>query len=441
VPSLPRLRLHTMTVPAASRPVVVILAAGQGTRMKSPLPKVLQPLCGRPMLAWVLDQARALEPERILLVTSPDSGTLVNGLRAAGELPGGQLDFTIVVQERARGTGDAVRSCLPHFTERERPVVILYGDMPALGGETLRALAERRPDGGLSLLTAVPPDAMSFGRIVRDTEERVVSIVEERDATPAQRALREVNAGVYCLRGGLLVDALGRLDDRNAQGEVYLTDIVADTARRGGRVEALIAADHREVQGVNTLPQLAHARSILQERILERHMLAGVYVEDPSTTVIEHDVEIGVGAQILSHTVVRRGVRIGAGCHVGPFTHLRSGTVLEATSEVGNFTETKNARLGPGTKAKHLTYLGDVTIGARVNIGAGTIVANYDGVKKHHTTIGDGAFVGSGTVLVAPSTVGVNALTGAGAVVARGTNVPPGEVWVGVPAKRLRSRG
>jgi bifunctional UDP-N-acetylglucosamine pyrophosphorylase/glucosamine-1-phosphate N-acetyltransferase len=430
-----------MTVPAVSRPVVVILAAGQGTRMKSPIPKVLQPLCGRPMLAWVLDQARALAPERILLVTSPDSGALVNGLRTAGELPGGQLDFTIVVQERARGTGDAVRSCSSHFTERDRPVVILYGDMPALGAETLRTLAERRPEGGLSLLTAVPPDAMSFGRIVRDAEERVVSIVEERDATPAQRALREVNAGVYCLRGGLLVDALGRLDDRNAQGEVYLTDIVADTVRRGGRVEALVAADHREVQGVNTLPQLAHARSILQERILERHMLAGVYVEDPSTTVIEHDVEIGVGAQILSHTVVRRGVRIGAGCHVGPFTHLRSGTVLEPTSEVGNFTETKNARLGPGTKAKHLTYLGDVTIGARANIGAGTIVANYDGAKKHHTTIGDGAFVGSGTVLVAPSTVGENALTGAGAVVPRGTHVPPGEVWVGVPAKRLRSRG
>jgi bifunctional UDP-N-acetylglucosamine pyrophosphorylase/glucosamine-1-phosphate N-acetyltransferase len=429
-----------MSVPAASRPVVVVLAAGQGTRMKSPIPKVLQPLCGRPMLAWVLDQARALDPERILLVTSPDGASIVAGLGAAGELPEGRPDFTIVVQERPRGTGDAVRCCLQHFTDRSRPVVILYGDMPALGGATLAALAAKRPEGGLSLLTAVPPDAMSFGRIVRDAQERVVAIVEDRDATPAQRAIREVNAGVYCLQTGLLVDALGRLDDRNAQGEVYLTDIVSDTARRGGRIEALVAADHREVQGVNTLPQLAHARSILQERILERHMLAGVYVEDPSTTVIEHGVEIGAGAQILSHTVVRRGVRIGAGCHVGPFTHLRSGTVLDPTSEVGNFTETKNAHLGAGTKAKHLTYLGDVTIGTRSNIGAGTIVANYDGAKKHHTTIGDGAFVGSGTVLVAPSTVGDNALTGAGAVVPRGTHVPAGEVWVGVPARRLRSR-
>jgi len=408
--------------------------------MKSPIPKVLQPLCGRPMLAWILDQARTLSPERILLVLGPGGDAVLDGLEAAGELPHGRAEITVVVQERARGTGDAVRCCVPALVDPAQPVVILYGDMPALARSTLADLVARRPDGGLALVTAVPPDPMAFGRVLRDGAGKVTGIVEERDASVEQRAIREVNAGVYCVQANLLKDALGRLDDRNAQGELYLTDVVADVARRGGRVDALVVRDHREVQGVNTLPQLAHARAILQERILEQHMLAGVYVEDPTTTVIEHGVEIGAGTQILSHTVIRRGVRIGAQCHVGPFSHLRAGTALDGAAEVGNFTETKNAHLGRGTKAKHLSYLGDVTIGAGANIGAGTIVANYDGQKKHHTSVGDRAFVGSGTVLVAPSTVGEGALTGAGAVVPRGTHVPPGEIWVGVPARHLRRR-
>ncbi|QDU85859.1 Bifunctional protein GlmU [Planctomycetes bacterium Pla163] len=422
-------------------PVVVVLAAGQGTRMKSPVPKVLQPLCGRPMLGWVLDQARGLDPARILLVVSPGGEAVLDGLEAAGELPRGRDELTVVVQEQQRGTGDAVRSCIPHLVgDPDAPVVVLYGDMPALGVATLERLRALQPEGGLALLTAVPPDPMAFGRIVRDGGGRVVGIVEERDASVDQRAIREVNAGVYCLAAGLLVDCLARLSDDNAQGELYLTDVVADVAGRGLGVEALVADDHREIQGVNTLSQLARARAIVQERLLEQHLAAGVRIEDPATTTIEYGVEIGAGTTIFASTVVRRGVVIGTDCEVGPFTHLRVGSVLEQGAQVGNFTETKNARLGAGAKAKHLSYLGDVEIGARSNIGAGTIVANYDGAKKHPTRIGERVFIGSGSVLVAPSEIGAGSLTGAGAIVPRGTVVPPGEIWVGVPARYLKDR-
>jgi len=426
---------------SSERPLVVVLAAGQGTRMRSPVPKVLQPLCGRPMLAWVLDQARSLDPERVALVLSPGGEAILEGLEAAGERTGAGEELTVVTQPEARGTGHAVQCCVDVLRDRPNaPVVVLYGDMPALSEATLERLVAARPAGGLSLLTAVPPDPMAFGRIVRDGEGRVVRIVEERDATPDERAIREVNAGVYCLEAGLLVDCLARLDDDNAQGELYLTDVVADVASRGLGVAALVADDHREVQGVNTLAQLAHARDIVQERVHEVHLAAGVRIEDPSTTTIDYGVTIGRGTTIFPCTVIRRGVAVGEGCEVGPFTHLRVGTALRDGAQVGNFTETKNATLGEGAKAKHLTYLGDVTVGARSNIGAGTIVANYDGTHKHTTTIGERAFVGSGSVLVAPSEVGAGSLTGAGAVVPRGTVIPPGEVWVGVPARRLRAR-
>jgi bifunctional UDP-N-acetylglucosamine pyrophosphorylase/glucosamine-1-phosphate N-acetyltransferase len=424
---------------SSSVSAVAILAAGQGTRMRSPLPKVLHPLCGRPMLDWVLDQARSLAPGRTLLVLGDRAEQVREGLGAAA---GEGLALETVIQQPQRGTGHALQCCGAALEGLTGSVVVLYGDMPALRPETLAELVAARPAQGASLLVAHLDHPTGYGRILRDPRhpERVLGIVEERDASPAQRALREVNVGVYALPAEQLPALLARLSDRNAQGELYLTDVVALLAQEGREVRAVAVTDPREARGVNTLAQLGEARAILQERILERHLAAGVLIEDPATTYIDHGVEIGAGTHVLPCTVIRRGVVIGPGCEVGPFSHLRAGTRLEAGAEVGNFTETKQAHLGPKVKAKHLSYLGDVAIGAGSNIGAGTIVANYDGVHKHRTVIGERAFVGSGSVLIAPSAIGDGATTGGGAVVTARSQVPPGAVWVGVPARPLRSQ-
>jgi len=424
-----------------------VLAAGQGTRMKSPRPKVLHPLCGRALLGWVLDQARSLEPRRVVLVLGDRREEIERWLETSGErasLEAAGVELTSVVQAPQLGTGHALQCCREPLATAAREdggegaVVVLYGDMPLLRPGSLERLVAARPAVGASLLTAKVSDPTGYGRILRSPSGGVEAIVEHKDATAAQRSSNEINVGVYAFPAAVLVDHLERLRPQNAQGEYYLTDVVASLVGEGRGVEAVVLEDAAEASGVNTLRQLADARAILHERILDQHLAAGVLIEDPATVAIDHGVAIGPGTHILPFTVIRAGVRVGAGCEVGPFTHLRAGTVLDDGAEVGNFTECKNAQLGAHAKAKHLSYLGDVSIGARANIGAGTIVANYDGVAKHHTTIGERAFVGSGTILIAPSRVGDGALTGAGAVVKRGSDIPPGEAWVGLPARRLR---
>jgi len=412
---------------------VVILAAGQGTRMRSPLPKVLYGLCGRPMLGYVLDQARTLEPERILVVTG-HGGEAVRSWLATEEQ---DERITCVTQPEQKGTGHAVMVCADELRKAPGPVVVLYGDMPLLRAESLAALCATRGAAPAAALTALPDRPRGFGRILRE-QGILKGIVEERDATPEQLELPEVNVGVYCFDRETLLDCLPRLTDENAQGEYYLTDVLAMVVAAGHEVASSTLVHPQEGIGINTLEHLSEARQVLQERILLEHMAGGVFVEDPATTYIDHGVQIGSGTRVLPCTVIRRGVKVGENCEVGPFTHLRVGTVLEDGAEVGNFTEAKQATIGCGTKAKHLTYLGDVTIGAGANIGAGTIVANYDGKNKHRTAVGDRAFVGSGSILIAPCTVGEGALTGAGAVVTRNTQIPTGEAWIGVPARPLR---
>jgi bifunctional UDP-N-acetylglucosamine pyrophosphorylase/glucosamine-1-phosphate N-acetyltransferase len=414
---------------------VVILAAGQGTRMKSGTPKVLHRLCGRTMLGWVLASARALQAERVLVVVGEGAAEVEAAMRAEEDVRGLEL----VVQAERRGTGHAVQVTAPLLARAPGPVVVLYGDMPLLSERSLGELVLAQARSGAALLTVLPAEPRGFGRIVRGPAGEVTAIVEEKDASPEERALREVNAGVYCFDRDELLRLLPGLKPDNAQGEYYLTDLVGLMVEAGGRPEGCVLPDAREAIGVNTLGHLAEARAVLQERILERHLAAGVQIEDPATTYIDHGAEIGPRTRILPCTVIRGGVRIGAGCEVGPFTHLRAGTVLEDGAEVGNFTEAKKAHIGRGTKAKHLSYLGDVRIGRRTNIGAGTIVANYDGKRKHESVIGDDAFIGSGTVLVAPTSVGNGAQTGAGAVVAH-KEIPDGAVWVGVPARPIERR-
>ena len=420
-----------------SRPdTVVILAAGQGTRMKLGRPKVLAPLCGRTMLEWVVDQALALDPRRVVVVVG-------HGADEVRELVS-RIDPRVAcaTQEEQLGTGHALRVALPALGETPGVVVLLYGDMPLLTTGSLAALslAQAATGGGMAMLTSEPADPRGFGRVLRDGTGAVRAVVEEKDCTDEQRAIREVNLGVYAFEGADLLRLLPQLSNENAQGEYYVTDVIAMLVGEGKTVAAVVLEDEAEAIGVNTLAHLAEARAALQLRILERHMAGGVLIEDPATTYIDHGVTIGAGTEILPCTVIRAGVTIGAGCEVGPFSHLRAGTVIEDGAEIGNFTEAKQSRLGAGSKAKHLSYLGDATIGKGSNIGAGTIFANYDGKAKHASHVGDRSFVGSGTILVAPATVGDGATTGAGAVVTRGSNVPEGDVWVGVPARPIGER-
>lgn len=419
----------------------MILAAGQGTRMASPGPKVLQSMCGRPMLGYVVAQALALEPNRVLVVVGHGREAVEEYLASFNTCG---VPVETVHQAERKGTAHAVMMCTDALEAArdagaEGPVVVLSGDMPLLRPETLRGLVDTfhaRTAAGACLLTAELEDARGFGRILRDARG-VVGIVEEKDASPEQRALREVNVGVYAFALGPLLAGLPTLRADNAQSEYYLPDMVAWLVGEGAPVEGLAVEDPDEAIGVNTLKHLSEARAEMQLRILEEHLRAGVRIEDPATTYIDFDVEIGPRTTILPCTVIRSGVSIGSDCEVGPFTHLRVGTRLDDHAEVGNFTECKQSTVGSHTKAKHLTYLGDVTIGAGANIGAGTIVANYDGTHKHKTHIGDRAFIGSGSILIAPCEVGPGALTGAGAVVRRGSEVGADEAWVGVPARRL----
>ncbi|MCB9881660.1 MAG: bifunctional N-acetylglucosamine-1-phosphate uridyltransferase/glucosamine-1-phosphate acetyltransferase [Planctomycetes bacterium] len=430
---------------------VIVLAAGKGTRTKVSTPKVLLPLCGSPMLDYVLDAAAALEPRHTVVVLHHAKDVIVKALGARFE----REKTLIVDQGTPKGTGHAVRVALAALDEAigapfVGDVLVIYGDTPLITPETLRELVDalHRPASGMqfgngspkagagaALLVSdeMPPEGM--GRILRDEQGYFVGIREERDCSDDELDLIEVNTGFCAFQSAVLRDVLPDLESSNDQGEFYLTDAFALVLGRELEVETVFAHDPDEAVGVNDLRQLSEARWFMQERIHDTHMARGVVIEDPATTVIERDVEIGPETHILPFTVIRNGVRIGSHCEVGPFTHLRVGATLDDEAEVGNFVEMKKSRLGHKSKAKHLTYLGDTTIGKRANIGAGTITANYDGRHKYETTIADGAFIGSGTIIVAPSKVGEGAVTGAGAVVTK--DVPEGEVYVGVPARRF----
>ncbi len=414
----------------------IVLAAGQGKRMRSRRPKVLHALLGAPLLRFPLDALDGAGIERKVVVVGVGAEEVAKALAAR---PGIEL----ASQPEQLGTGHATRIGLdalgPAF---ENTVLVLPGDAPLLCAETLCALLDlhARERADATVLAAELPDPAGYGRIVRDAEGLVRRVVEERDATPEERAIREVNAGVYAFRAPALRRALGALRPENAQREYYLTDAIAYLVREGGRVAALRAANPDEARGVNDRAELARAAALLAERVRAAHLAAGVTIVAPALSWIEVDVEIGPDTIVEPFTVIRRGARIGAGCHVGPFAHVAEGTVLEDGAEIGNFVEVKRTRVRARAKAKHLAYLGDGDVGAGANIGAGTIFANYDGRAKHPTKVGEGAFIGSGTVLVAPVEVGPGAVTGAGAVVTRGKKVPAGETWAGVPARPLRRK-
>ncbi|MCZ6602350.1 MAG: bifunctional UDP-N-acetylglucosamine diphosphorylase/glucosamine-1-phosphate N-acetyltransferase GlmU, partial [Planctomycetota bacterium] len=428
----------------------IVLAAGKGKRMGGAVPKVLSKIWGRPLIDYVLDavEGAGLGPPILVI------GHGAEEVRQA--VAGRQVSF--VRQREMKGTGDAIKAVRDQSgaaSGDSANLLILYGDVPGIRHETLRRFLDEAQDRP-TLVSIERDDPFGYGRILRDGGGAVVGIREEAHLTGEERSIREVNAGTYLLPRKELFESLDELPVHESNGETYLTDVVEILCRKGLQIEAWKAPDPKEFSGVNRPSELTDSAATLQQRIAERHMAAGVEILDASKVVLEHsvrispgvrihpyvmiegDVSIESGTEILPFTVIRGTIRIGKGCEVGPFSHLRDGTVLEDRAEVGNYTETKKAKIGSGTKAKHLSYLGDVEIGRDVNIGAGTIVANYDGKKKHKTQIGDHAFVGSGTVLVAPVKIGEGAMTGAGAVVTRNRDVSAGEVVVGVPARPLR---
>ena len=439
---------------ATARPVaVIVLAAGEGTRMRSATPKVLHTLGGRTMLGHVLASAEALDPEHLLVVVGHGrdqvTATLTGRARA-------------VVQETQDGTGHAVRVALETLGPIEGTVVVVPGDAPLLTAQTLALLVEthQQAKAATTLLTARVSDPTGYGRVVRDAQG-VAAVVEHKDATDDVRRIDEVATSVYAFDGGPLREALGKLGTDNAQGEQYLTDVVGLHRAAGLPVQAQIAEDADETLGCNDRAQLAELARLLRDRIVRRHQLAGVAVLDPQTAWIDADVtieadvtiapntqlhgttSIGTGAvigpdttltdcQIAAGATVLRsqctGAVVGEGATVGPFSFLRPGTVLGARAKVGAFVETKAAEIGDDSKVPHLSYVGDVTIGERSNIGAGTIVANYDGQQKHRTTVGDDVRVGSNNTLVAPVAVGDNAYTAAGSAITE--DVPDGALGV-----------
>jgi bifunctional UDP-N-acetylglucosamine pyrophosphorylase / glucosamine-1-phosphate N-acetyltransferase len=453
----------------------VVLCAGKGTRMKSRLPKVLHPAAGRPLCAWPLLRAAAAGAEPIIAVVG-HGAQLVQEVLSRGAPAG----LRFAVQAEQRGTGHAVLCGLAALAERVDEVLVLYGDTPLLQQESLDALLARRREGGcaLGLLTTRLEDPTGYGRIVRGAEGGIAKIVEHKDASEAERALTEVNPGIYVFDAAFLREGIEKLGTDNAQGELYLTDLVAFAAEAGGVAELFVPAE--ETLGVNDRVQLALVERVLRQRIRHRHMLAGVTLEDPSTTYIDDEVEIESdvvlepGVFLRGKTRLHEGCRIGAGAvlvdtvieaeamikpytlceqarvgptaEAGPFARLRPGADLREGSRVGNFVEVKKAVLGKGSKANHLAYLGDAEVGEGVNIGAGTITCNYDGFGKHKTVLKDGVFIGSNSTLVAPLTVGKGAYVGAGSCVSR--DVPDDALAIGRAkqdnkegyAARIRSR-
>lgn len=423
---------------------VMILAAGKGTRMRSQLPKVLQPLANKPLLAHVIDTAQQLGASQIMTIYG-HGGDLVKQAFAAHNI-------TWVAQTEQLGTGHAVQMTLP-VLEHSGMSLILYGDVPLVRASTLQQLIDASQDSGIGMISLTLKDATGYGRVVRNALGQIQAIVEHKDATAEQRDIREINTGIYCVSNAKLHQWLPRLSNNNAQGEYYLTDIVAMAVADGLEVASIQPELAFEVEGVNDRVQLAALERDWQHYQAEQLMRQGVHLIDPNRFDLRGTLECGMDVQIDINVIIEGdcilgdGVKIGAGCvlkntriasgtvvqpysvfdgavvgennQIGPFARLRPGAELAAEVHIGNFVEVKNSQIGLGSKANHFTYLGDATIGAGCNIGAGTITCNYDGANKHRTIIADAAFIGSNSSLVAPVTIGAGATVGAGSVISK----------------------
>lgn len=455
---------------------VVILAAGLGTRMKSATAKVLHPLVGRPMIVHVLKAAAGLSATKTVLVLGHQADRVADAVK--------EFETESVIQEQQLGTGHAVLQAEKALKKFKGDVVILSGDVPLIRAETIARLVQHHRKSGdvLTMMTAMVDDPTGYGRVIKDAKGSLLRVVEHKDATTQERGVREINTGIYCIGASFLFSHLKTLGNSNAQGEYYLPDLIATAVEKGLGAGTVSADDVEEVMGINNRVELAQAEKVLRRRINELWMREGVTFVAPEMTFVDDGVRIGrdvilsPGCLLQGATVIGGGCTVGPysriidtrigsavevldgcvieesqiedGCHVGPFAHLRPGTVLRRNARIGNFVEVKKAEMGEGSKANHLSYIGDATVGKKVNIGAGTITCNYDGVHKHRTIIEDEVFVGSDTQLVAPVTVGRGAVVAAGTTVTR--DVPAGSLAVsrmrqenkdGWAAKRRKKNG
>jgi bifunctional UDP-N-acetylglucosamine pyrophosphorylase/glucosamine-1-phosphate N-acetyltransferase len=410
----------------------VVLAGGLGTRMKSEVPKVLHSLSGKPMIQHVLDAVRSSGVEDIICVIGHRSEMVKKGL-------GG---VETVVQKEPLGSGDALSRTRDLFKDYAGTVLVLCGDAPLVRSQTLQALMDvhAKEDNFCTLLTTTMTDPTGYGRIVRDDKNHIANIVEETEASIYDKAIEEINVGVYCFKAVDIFSILSEIKSDNKKGEYFLTDAIALMRGKGLKLGSVSTNDSSEAIGVNSREELSMAAKILQRRISAEFMQKGITIVDPETTYIDKDIEVGGDTVIYPHTIIEKDVKIGKDCKVGPFARIRPGCDLADEVEIGNFVELVRTKIGSRTKVKHHTYLGDAIVGKDVNVGAGTITANYDGKKKNITRIDDGSFIGVGAILIAPVKIGKRATVGAGAVVSKDHDVPPGKVVVGIPAKEMKGR-
>lgn len=412
---------------------VIILAAGKGERMKSDRPKVLHPVCGRPMLGYVLDLIKDLKIKNSIVVLGYKYKEVK---RHIGD------GIKIAIQKKISGTADAVKTALPLLKNFKGAVLVLYGDNPLLKKESISKLLKYHIENGLdvTLLTAQLDKPTGYGRVLRDKYSSICRVVEEHDANDYQKDIKEVNTGIMCFNKQSLEQALRFVLPDNRKKEYYLTDVIGILYKKDRLIDGVRVSDINEALGINSREGLAFANKIMQERINSEFMQQGITIVDPQTTFINFGAKIGKDTKIYPFTVIESNVTIGKNCLIGPFAHLRDGTRLKDNVVAGNFLEIVRSSIGNKTLLKHFGYIGDSLIGKKVNIGAGTVTANFDGKEKNTTIIKDEASIGSDTVLVAPVRIGKLAVTGAGSVVTKNKNVPDKGVVVGVPAKPLKKR-
>ncbi len=406
----------------------VILMAGLGTRMKSKKPKVLHKVSGQCLADYVVHAASAT-----------GACSIIGVIGAQAELVREHFKDKIqyALQEKQMGTGHAMQMAIPYLKDYCGALLVLCGDAPLISASILESLISyhQTQKAAITVLSGIMDDPSHYGRVCKDLSGNILRIVESKECTADEYQIKEINSGIYCFSWPEVEFCLKDLPLHIEKNEYFLTDIISIAIKRGLKVQSFTSIDPNVALGVNSQAELSKIGSIMRKNIMNMHMDNGVAIVDPDNTYIDSNVEIGQETVIYPYTVIENGVKIGQNCKVGPFAHLRSGTELKDFAEIGNFVEVKNSVVASFTKAKHLTYLGDACIGENVNVGAGTITANYDGKHKHKTYIEDGAFIGSGTILVAPVSVGKKGITGAGAVITKGHNVPEGETVIGIPAR------
>jgi bifunctional UDP-N-acetylglucosamine pyrophosphorylase / glucosamine-1-phosphate N-acetyltransferase len=412
----------------------IILAAGKGTRMRSEIPKVLHKVCGKPVLGYVLDITKSLRSLKTFVVVG-------HGSKSVRDAVGDGVEF--VQQDQLLGTADAVNRCAPYLKDYQGMILVLCGDTPLLSKDIVATMLRQhhRTQASATVLTATIESPYGYGRIVRDPQGGIKAIREQKDASVAEDKIKEINVGVYCFKSKDLFGVLKKVKLNPGKKEFYLTDVIELLLAHGKNVGTFTTQDETVAFGINTREDLAQAQAIIRSRILSKHMLSGVTVIDPLTTFIEAGVTIGRDTVIHPMTFIHTDVRIGRNCSIGPMARVRPGTRISDGVEIGNFAEVSRTSLARGVVQKHFSFLGDAQVGQGVNIGAGVVTANFDGVNKNKTFIGNRAFIGSDAILVAPNKIGARAIVGAGSVVAKGRNVPAGMVAVGIPARVIKKAG